>query len=210
MRRFALTLFLACAFGLGSVAQAGPLADLLRRVEAQGLNTISAERMQTLVRAPRSAEAGSVEFTRSWIDAQPAVQGGAEWQCLTEALYFEARGETVKGMFAVAEVILNRVDSARFPDTVCGVINQGTGKRYQCQFTYTCDGRAETIREPQSYARVGKVANFALSGAAPRLTEGATHYHTTAVSPRWSRTYTRTARIGVHVFYRHTFRTAKN
>lgn len=209
MRRFAYVFHFVFVMALGASAQAGPLADILRRAEAEGLGGISAERMQSLISVPRST-VRDIEFTRAWIDDQPLVKGGAEWRCLAEALYFEARGETVKGMFAVAEVILNRVDSARFPDNVCGVVNQGTGKRYQCQFTYTCDGFAETIREPRAFERVAKVADIALGGEVPRLTEGATHYHTTAVNPRWSRTYTRTARIGVHVFYRHTFRTAKN
>ena len=89
----------------------------------------------------------------------PVAKGGKEWACLTEALYFEARGETVKGQFAVAEVILNRVSSPSFPDTICGVINQGTGRKFACQFTYTCDGRAEVIREPKAmkwWARLRK------------------------------------------------------
>ena len=151
-----------------------------------------------------------MQYSRAWIDSQPAASGGDDWQCLSEALYFEARGETVKGQFAVAEVIMNRVKSARFPTTVCGVINQGTGKKYQCQFTYTCDGHAETIREPKAFERVAKVAKLTLDGGMPELTSGATHYHTTAVSPAWSRTYRRTARIGMHLFYRHNFRTASN
>ncbi len=121
---------------------------------------------------------------------------------------FEARGESVKGQFAVAEVILNRVESSRFPGTLCGVINQGTGKKYQCQFTYTCDGNKEVIREPKAYERVSKVARAVLDGAAPDLTNGATHYHTTAVRPKWSRVYTKTANIGVHIFYRHNYRAA--
>ena len=130
--------------------------------------------------------------------------------CLSEALYFEARGETLKGQFAVAEVIMNRVKSSRFPDNLCAVINQGTGRKYQCQFTITCDGSPETISEPAAYENVGKVARAVMDGRAPALTSGATHYHTTAVNPRWSRVYTKTAAIGVHVFYRHTYRTAKN
>jgi spore germination cell wall hydrolase CwlJ-like protein len=151
-----------------------------------------------------------VEFSKNWIDAQPEAEGGNEWECLTEALYFEARGETVKGQFAVAEVILNRVKSDRFPGSTCGVINQGTGKKYQCQFTYTCDGQKETIHEPRAYERVSKVARLALDGVAPKITQGATHYHTKAVKPRWSRVYTKTASIGTHIFYRHTWRTASN
>jgi spore germination cell wall hydrolase CwlJ-like protein len=203
--------FLAIVMSLlAQTLMAQGIADTLRRAEALGLASLSTERLEQLVRAPNTVSPDSIEMTRAWIDAQPRARGGAEWQCLSEALYFEARGETVKGMFAVAEVIMNRVDSARFPSSVCGVINQGTGKRYQCQFTYTCDGQAETIGEPAAFARVGKVARLVLDGAAPRVTGGATHYHTTAVRPNWSRTYTRTARIGVHVFYRHTFRTAKN
>ncbi|WP_227267364.1 cell wall hydrolase [Roseobacter weihaiensis] len=151
-----------------------------------------------------------VEFSRDWIDAQPEASGGDDWQCLAEALYFEARGETVKGQFAVAEVILNRMTSERFPQSACGVINQGTGKRYQCQFTYTCDGHKEVIAEPRAFERVAKVARAALDGVAPDLTEGATHYHTKAVKPRWSKVYTKTAAIGTHIFYRHTWRTASN
>ena len=76
-----------------------------------------------------------VEYSLSWIDAQPAPTGGEDLKCLAEALYFEARGETVAGQFAVAEVIVNRSKSSIFPDTICGVISQGTGRKYQCQST---------------------------------------------------------------------------
>jgi spore germination cell wall hydrolase CwlJ-like protein len=149
-------------------------------------------------------------YSKSWLDSQPPAAGGDQWRCLAEALYFEARGETVKGQFAVAEVILNRVKSARFPDSLCGVIRQGTGRKYQCQFTYTCDGRKEVIAEPRAFERVAKVARAAMDGQTADLTGGATHYHTTAVRPSWARVYKQTARIGVHVFYRHTYRTASN
>ena len=182
--------------------------DALRKAETRGLRGVPQARLSGLLEEPKVAT--DVSFSRSWVDAQPKAKGGAHWKCLSEALYFEARGETVKGQFAVAEVIMNRVRSARFPDNVCGVINQGTGKRYQCQFTYTCDGNPETIHEPRAFERVSKVARAVLDGRAPDLTKGATHYHTTAVRPRWSRVYTKTAAIGVHVFYRHTFRTASN
>jgi spore germination cell wall hydrolase CwlJ-like protein len=107
-------------------------------------------------------------------------------------------------------VILNRVKSARFPGSLCSVINQGTGKKYQCQFTYTCDGYAEVIAEPRAYTQVGKIARAVLDGKVPTLTDGATYYHTTAVKPRWSRVFTRTAHIGVHLFYRDGVRTASN
>jgi len=156
-----------------------------------------------------------ISYSRAFIDGQPKVADEhrtAEWQCLSEALYFEARGESVKGQFAVAEVIMNRSDHASFPDNVCGVINQGTasGRKYQCQFTYNCDGVSNKIREHAAYERVGKVAHLLLDGAPKTLTEGATHYHTKAVNPRWARTFPRTTTIGVHHFYRMPTRLTKN
>ncbi|MFC6583745.1 cell wall hydrolase [Sulfitobacter aestuariivivens] len=181
----------------------------LAMIEASGLAATGDKRLKSML-VPAAATAGGVNFTRAWIDAQPKAKGSEQWRCLAEALYFEARGETVKGQFAVAEVIMNRVKSKRFPSSLCGVINQGTGKKYQCQFTYTCDGYAEVIAEPRAFARVSKVARAIMDGKAPQLTDGATHYHTTAVRPRWSRVYTRTTKIGVHLFYRHTWRTASN
>lgn len=182
------------------------LTDLLDG-ERRGLKGVTQQRMRKLAGVPAGRRTGvaptQISYTKDWLDAQPAPTGGDALACLAEALYFEARGETVKGQFAVAEVILNRVDSELYPDTVCGVINQGTGKRYQCQFTYTCDGNAEVIREPSAYERVAKVARAMLDGAPRKLTDGATHYHTTAVKPRWATKFPRTARIGVHLFYRH-------
>ena len=154
----------------------------------------------------RPAQARPVTYSRQWIDALPALpgadRGDAEWSCLAEALYFEARGESVKGQFAVAEVILNRVKSASYPDTVCGVVNQGAGQKFQCQFSFACDGAPENISEPKAFERAGKVARVMLSSAPSRLTNGATHYHTNGVSPSWARDFVETASIGDHRFYR--------
>lgn len=140
--------------------------------------------------------------TETWLRAQDEATGGADWECLTEALYFEARGERADGLFAVAEVILNRVDSNRYPDTVCGVINQGTGRKHACQFSYTCDGLPERVHEPQAWERVGKVARAMLTGAPRVLTDGALFYHANTVSPSWSLTKNLTSTIGDHPFYR--------
>lgn len=182
--------------------------DALRKAESRGLNTVPSTRLASMLSAPKGAT--EVAFSRGWLDTQPKPTGNANWKCLTQALYFEARGETLKGQFAVAEVIMNRVKSARFPDDVCSVIHQGTGRKYQCQFTYTCDGTPETISEPAAFTDVGKVARAVMDGRAPGLTGGATHYHTKAVHPRWANVYTKTANIGYHIFYRHTYRTASN
>lgn len=127
---------------------------------------------------------------------------GRAWQCLTEALYFEARGESLIGQIAVAEVILNRVDSASFPNSVCGVVNQGKQYRNACQFSYKCDGKSDRIGSRGVYEELGKVAWVMLEGKPRILTGKATHYHNTQVNPRWARKLTRTARIGEHLFYR--------
>lgn len=210
MRCLVALLIVLLAFPFAREASASEdAAQELKSIEARGLVALSPGRIEELLSSPAPRHKG-VDFSRTWLDKQPKAAGGQEWRCLSEALYFEARGETVKGQFAVAEVILNRVKSATFPDSVCGVIQQGTGKRYQCQFTYTCDGREEVIAEPRAYTQVAKVARAILDGKVPEITDGATHYHTTAVQPRWSRSYTRTAKIGVHVFYRNSVQTASN
>ncbi len=203
-----LIAMLVLPFGREAVASEDAVEEL-KSIESRGLSVLKPSRIEQLLSAPAPRHAG-IDFSRNWLDSQPKPKGGEDWQCLSEALYFEARGETVKGQFAVAEVILNRVKSARFPDSVCGVIRQGTGKRHQCQFTYTCDGHKEVIREPSAYARVAKVARAMLDGKVPSITDGATFYHTTAVQPRWSRKFTKTAKIGVHVFYRNPIVTASN
>ncbi|MDP2083950.1 MAG: cell wall hydrolase [Gemmobacter sp.] len=143
-------------------------------------------------------------YEDGWLATLPPATGGAEWQCLAEALYFEARGESLKGQFAVAEVILNRVESPQYPGTVCGVVRQGTGQRGACQFSYTCDGRPDVVTDPASWDRAGKIARLMLDGSDRSLTDGATHFHTTQVRPVWSRIFDQTTRIGAHLFYRQT------
>lgn len=183
--------------------------------EREALSVVPDSRVNMLTTLPTVGERGvatraGIVYDRDFLSSQPAIEGGAQWQCLSEALYFEARGETVRGMFAVGEVILNRVDSDAYPDTLCNVINQGTGRKYACQFTYTCDGKPENIGEPRSWDRVGKVARLLIDGAPRVLTGGATHYHTKAVNPSWAQRYPRTASIGFHYFYRQPVRTASN
>ena len=90
------------------------------------------------------------------------------------------------------------------------MIHQGTGRKYQCQFTYTCDGHADVIAEGDAFRQVGKVARAMVDGAPRSLTSGATHYHTRNVNPRWARQFPRTASIGVHYFYRQPTRLSSN
>jgi len=179
--------------------------------ERSGVANLASGQVARLASTPAMGALASGEmYTASWLDSQAEAEGGEEWACLSEALYFEARGETIKGQFAVAEVILNRVDSTRFPNSICGVVHQGTGKRYQCQFTYTCDGHNEVVSEHGAYARAGKIAAAMTSGAPRALTEGATYYHATSVNPRWAKRFELTAKIGVHKFYRMPTRVTSN
>ena len=178
--------------------------------ETNALAAFGARDISRLTRAPELIEEEADGLTTSKLATMPVASGGDQWSCLAEALYFEARGETLKGIVGVAEVILNRVDDRRYPGSVCGVVNQGTGERYRCQFTYTCDGRPETITETRAYQKVGKIARYMIDGAPRELTEGATHYHTKSVNPRWARVFPRTTTIGYHHFYREPSRVAQN
>jgi spore germination cell wall hydrolase CwlJ-like protein len=153
------------------------------------------------------AMTGDLRYDRDWLLSRPAPRrSDAEYVCLKEAIYHEARGETVYGQFAVAEVILNRVDSPAYPDSVCGVVHQNAHLRNACQFSYACNGRSRAMPEPRARALAARIADIMLSGADRELTDGATHFHATWVNPSWSRSFLRTAQIGVHVFYRQPVR----
>lgn len=165
---------------------------------------------ETAAQAKTAAQARPVQpglqYSASWLATQPVAHGDANWECLAKALYFEARGETVKGQFAVGEVVLNRVDSGLYPRSICGVVNQGS--RYACQFSFICDGHADRIHEPAIYQQVGKIAALLIAGAPRSLTDGATHFRTGAVMPTWARRFPQTAKIGAHYFHRQPIRLA--
>jgi spore germination cell wall hydrolase CwlJ-like protein len=208
MKKFIAALIVCLAPSLGFGELKPDHIGALMTFEQEQFASIPKSQMRALMgQKPKSA---TKLYTSEYLGQLPKPKGGKQWKCLAEALYFEARGETIKGQFAVAEVILNRVSSASYPDTVCGVVNQGTGRKFACQFTYTCDGKAEVISEPRAYERVGKVARVLLDGVNSNLTDGATHYHTTAVRPSWARKFPKTAKIGSHIFYRAPVKVSSN
>ncbi|HEY6254718.1 MAG TPA: cell wall hydrolase [Xanthobacteraceae bacterium] len=124
-------------------------------------------------------------------------------KCLTEAIYFEARGEPVRGQIAVAQVVMNRVFSGYYPNTVCGVVYQNANRHLACQFTFACDGIPEVVREPDAWERAKKIAAETLDGELwlPEVGK-ATHYHAYWVHPSWVHEMTRMYKLGVHTFYR--------
>jgi len=140
-----------------------------------------------------------VEYTDAFLAALPAPSGDQEWDCMRKALYFEARGETLAGQFAVAEVILNRVDAPNYPKTVCGVVH--SSGRGSCAFSWVCDGNSDVMRDQASADRAGRIARVMLDGAPRTLTMGATFFHARSVRPNWGRVI-QTAAIGSHLFYR--------
>lgn len=124
----------------------------------------------------------------------------ADLQCLTEAVYYEAKTQTVQGQLAVAQVVLNRRKSPAFPQSICAVVYQKTGNR--CQFSWVCNARTlRQPRDPLQWAVAREIARFALIGKAPDPSRGATYFHAAYVKPHWPHLQ-KTTKIGGHIFYR--------
>ncbi|MGZ5804358.1 MAG: cell wall hydrolase [Xanthobacteraceae bacterium] len=124
-------------------------------------------------------------------------------KCLTDAIYFEARGEAVNGQIAVAQVVLNRVFSGFYPSTVCGVVYQNAHRHLACQFTFACDGIPDRVTEPEAWERAKEIARETLDGKLWLKQVGkSTHYHAYWVHPSWVREMMKMDRLGVHTFYR--------
>jgi spore germination cell wall hydrolase CwlJ-like protein len=171
--------------------------DSVIRVAALTIDT-AVDALQPLVQSRSLDDLQTFDFSH----LSSAREAAAERQCLAEAVYYEARGETVQGQLAVAEVVLNRVRHRAYPDTICGVVYQGAGGTRGCQFTFACDGSNERAPRGRAWERSELVAKHALMGFSAPLTSAATHYHTVAVNPHWSNAFVQTRQIGVHLFYR--------
>lgn len=131
----------------------------------------------------------------------PAIElSEADFECLAQAVYFEAGGESEAGQRAVAAVIMNRVHSGRFPDKVCDVIHEA--HKGTCQFSWWCDGKSDEPRDPERWAMAQQAAHDVLSGGHVDKTHGALFFHARYVRPRWSKKLQKTAAIGNHIFYR--------
>ncbi|WP_220129840.1 cell wall hydrolase [Sphingomonas chungangi] len=133
---------------------------------------------------------------------QSADDASRALDCLTAAVYYEARSESDDGQRAVAQVVLNRVRNPAFPGSVCGVVYQGSYRTTGCQFSFTCDGSLAHRREPGAWEHAREVASAALSGDVYAPIGAAMYYHTTAVHPYWEDSLTPVTTIGAHIFYR--------
>lgn len=131
-----------------------------------------------------------------------ALDQSRDLECLTQAVYYEARGEGRDGMKAVAQVVLNRARHPAFPNTVCGVVFQGANRKTGCQFSFTCNGAMRGAVNRASWDRARDVAAKALSGQVYAAVGNATHFHTTGVAPSWRNSLIRVNQVGDHLFYR--------
>ncbi|HET8611256.1 MAG TPA: cell wall hydrolase [Sphingomonas sp.] len=169
-----------------SVVPAGPSAELLA--------------IAPLVNA--DSPASLLTEAPAFVNTAEGENADRALDCLTAAVYYEARSEPLDGQRAVAQVVLNRVRNPAFPNSVCGVVYQGANRSTGCQFTFTCDGSMYARREPAAWERARKVAEDALTGSVYAPVGLATYYHTTTVSPAWDADVIKVAQIGAHNFYR--------
>lgn len=122
-------------------------------------------------------------------------------ECLTAAIYYEARSESDQGQRAVAQVVLNRVAHPAYPGTVCGVVYQGSERSTGCQFSFTCDGSLARRPNPMFWERARRVAGAALAGYVEPVVGLATHYHTIQIHPYWAPSLNHITTVGAHRFY---------
>ena len=153
-----------------------------------------------------AAENQNAEIVASFSEA--AAELNSEAHCLAQAIYHEARSETYAGQLAVAEVVMNRVSSRRYPNSVCGVVFQGHKRRTGCQFTFTCDGSLKAGEYGVSWGQSQKLAWKVMFGLHENVSDSATHYHAVYVNPVWAKRLKRTVKIGRHIFYRPHVRSA--
>ena len=165
------------------------------------------------------------------ITLQNAVEGELytesthpELYCLAMNIYFEAKSEPIAGQYAVADVVLNRVNDTRYPNSICEVVLQGPVReswktkkdpdlpkeerkfnpvKHKCQFSWYCDGKADKVRDGDAWRKAQEIAYRIVNESKFRgVTESSTHYHATYVSPKWAPQLDLVGRIGTHIFYR--------
>jgi spore germination cell wall hydrolase CwlJ-like protein len=132
-----------------------------------------------------------------------SVHSAKEQRCLAAGVYFESRGESVKGQAAVAQVILNRVKNPAYPNSICGVVYQNENWRNRCQFSFACDGHKDRITEPEHWQKAQEVAQAVTDGTIWLPEVGSsTHYYADYVKPGWARRMQKMKKIGRHIFFR--------
>jgi spore germination cell wall hydrolase CwlJ-like protein len=177
-------------------ADATPVEIAAAPVSPDGLAALKARGGMTEI--PRS-EDGRPSYA-SLIDPEKMSR---EERCLAEAVYFEARSEPEDGQAAVAQVVLNRVKSGLYPPSVCGVVYQNRNRKFACQFSFACEGKALRVTEPDAWQTAVRIARQVTFGETYNSeVGGATHYHANYVRPFWAKRLKKMDVIGRHIFYK--------
>ena len=145
--------------------------------------------------------------------AKPAADAAmsqllTEHRCLSEVLYYEARGEGAGGQKAIAEVVFHRMNHGNYGHSICAVVYEGRGKP-GCQFSFACNGEMRKAKQPDAWHRSETLATEIMTHEVDlkNNTGGATNFHAVSVSPDWADTKEKTTQIGNHIFYRDMPRT---
>ena len=152
--------------------------------------------------AELAASSNAGPAARAFLSAGSGITKARALQCLTSAVYYEAASEAMGGQRAVAQVVLNRVAHPSYPNSVCGVVFQGSERRTGCQFSFTCDGSLNRKPGAGAWSRARMVAQDALSGRVYSAVGLATHYHTVWIHPYWAPSLDHIGTIGAHRFYK--------
>ena len=178
---------------------------IANRHASDGVNGAALRDRQTELLMARLDEAARPSSTTP---ARPFKMTGAldqsrDLDCLTRVAYYEARGEGADGMRAVTQVVLNRVRHPSFPNSICGVVYQGSNRSTGCQFSFTCNGAMRGNVNRAAWDRAREIASKALSGQVYGAVGNSTHFHTTRVNPVWRHSLVRVTQVGDHYFYRY-------
>jgi hypothetical protein len=200
--RYSRSLLLA-SIGL-CIAPSVFLADAVQARGPQGGLTIALDDPEPLLTYDTSGflEAEVSPTAPLQMFATRGDDDGRDLECLSTAIYFEARSEPADGQRAVAQVVLNRVGRPGYPASVCGVVYQRAGAGRGCQFKFVCDGSMAARREQGAWVTARRIARAVIDGDILASLRGATFFHTRAVKPDWSGRMIRVAAIGSHIFYR--------
>ena len=151
---------------------------------------------------PTVAASGQPGVAAPYVASRDPAEFEQSLECLTQAVYYEARNQSAEGQRAVAQVVLNRVRHPSYPNSVCGTVFQGSERATGCQFSFTCDGSMYGYIEPDAWDFAQQIAREALSGSVYRPVGLALNYHSTSIRPYWAPGLTRQAVVGSHIFYR--------
>jgi N-acetylmuramoyl-L-alanine amidase len=190
------------------------LFGLLKYISTDETNPRTIEETTTIETSPTQPEKAAVEHVPSGSGDAEEAWSEQEHECLALNVYHESRSDSFAGRIAVADVTLNRVESQLFPNTICEVVKQANMRtnwkgnvvpvRGMCHFSWFCDGLSDEPMELDAYEEAQIIAEMSLRGGWRGISEGATHYHATYVTPNWinDRGMVPVGRIGAHKFYR--------